>query len=361
MVEVNPASKVKQNGRLARAALLASAFLPSTVLAQSTCGVGPAAPYRQNAAQSPQQPNVSSPMVPSIPATLPPAPTVPQFSNPQSPSTALPSAPSIPVQQAALTVPSRGTSTPSAAGTVFSDNFANGIDQSKWGFSYPWSDQCDTNGNTDTTQAAAYVSPNCASQSAAAASVFSTGPDGLGIAIKQAPGGSVAGKSLVTGQLYSKDPVKVGQYVEVTAKMPPGNGLGGAFWLLNTNGAWPPELDVFESIGDKTGSVTQTMHDGTPGNVSNDQVIGYGANNTTTFHTYGMMRNSDKTTFYTDGKATGSFATPASMQGDMYMILSDNASPAGTGSDWHSTIDGSTQFPATFQVQNVRVLNSNPN
>ena len=38
-------------------------------------------------------------------------------------------------------------------------------------------------------------------------------------------------------------------YFEISAKIPGTPGLNSAFWLLPENGAWPPELDVFEILG----------------------------------------------------------------------------------------------------------------
>ena len=51
--------------------------------------------------------------------------------------------------------------------------------------------------------------------------------------------------------------------------------------------------------------------------------------------------------------------TPASMQKPMYMILSVNSSPPGD-TNWGAPVDGSTQFPANYNVQSVRVLDNNP-
>lgn len=50
-------------------------------------------------------------------------------------------------------------------------------------------------------------------------------------------------------------------YFEARLKMPKGQrGNWPCFWLLPDNGAWPPEIDILEQIGDQTGSAYVTIH-----------------------------------------------------------------------------------------------------
>ncbi len=38
-------------------------------------------------------------------------------------------------------------------------------------------------------------------------------------------------------------------YFEIDAKVPSGQGLWPAFWMLPQSGNWPPEIDVLELLG----------------------------------------------------------------------------------------------------------------
>lgn len=235
---------------------------------------------------------------------------------------------------------------------TFSDNFGgSGIDQSKWLFNYPWSDTCDTNGNTDRTQAAAYVSPNCASQ--AGANVFTTGANGLDIAIKPTPAGvDAAGKPYITGQISSKQAQLYG-YFEMTAKVPATSGIGGAFWLLPQDGSWPPELDIMENLGHDPNTIYQTIHGGATGDAQTVGRISDGG-----YHTYAADWGPNTIKYYIDGKMTQEFPTPASMHKPMYMIVSMNAMTKD--SPWGRPVDGSTQLPASYSVQSVHAYANNP-
>jgi len=339
----------------ARALVVAGALAPclsdaaSAVALAPACGAGSSAPYRQNRSPStqpapqallpanPLQLSPSTPAQPLVPIApfdpSPGLPSLPDLTTPQNqpaqpvvtiPPVSLPSTPSTPTAlQPPASNPNLGTRATKLTPT-FSDNFSNGIDPAKWGYNYPWSDACNGTGNADATQYAAYANPSCGSQ--AGAGVFSTGANGLDIAIKPTPGGiDASGKPYVTGQLYSKAAQLYG-YFEMTATLPATKGVGAAFWLMPQDGSWPPELDVMENLGQDPNTVYGTIHDT---NSPQQQVVSTVAGGVQVPHTYAVDWEASTTTFYTDGKATQSFATPDSMKKPMYMILSVNSSPPG--------------------------------
>jgi beta-glucanase (GH16 family) len=110
-------------------------------------------------------------------------------------------------------------------------------------------------------------------------------------------------------------------YFEIKAELPAGQGLWPAFWLLPTNGSWPPELDVMEVLGNNPNALFTTVHSAapnTPGAQSENTTV---ANTSTGFHTYGVDWEKDYITWYFDGQAVYRVATPADMNQPMYMLL----------------------------------------
>jgi beta-glucanase (GH16 family) len=144
-------------------------------------------------------------------------------------------------------------------------------------------------------------------------------------------------------------------YFEISAKMPAGQGLWPAFWLLPKNGDWPPEIDVFEVLGHDTKTLVQTIHTEATGSHT------YQANNFKTvdlsldFHRYGVDWQKDYITFYFDGRETAQYATPADMHTPMYMITN-----LTVGGPWSGNPDASTVFPAKLQVDYVHVYTEAP-
>ena len=139
-------------------------------------------------------------------------------------------------------------------------------------------------------------------------------------------------------------------YFEISAKLPAGQGLWPAFWLLQEDGDWPPEIDVFEVLGHETDRLYQTVHTDETGEHTMDNFSAYVADMSAGFHRYGVNWQADYITFYFDGVEIGKTATPADLNEPMYLIVN-----LAVGGGWPGEPDATTKFPATLQVDYVRV------
>jgi serralysin len=140
---------------------------------------------------------------------------------------------------------------------------------------------------------------------------------------------------------------------EITAKIPAGQGLWPALWMLPASGAWPPEIDILESLGNAPNTDYMTLHTGTSNTAlgSTTQV----PTATTGFNTYAVDWEPNTITFYVDGKQVFQEATPSDMHQPMYMLM--NLAVGGTGS-WPGAPNSSTVFPAQMQISSVQVYAS---
>jgi serralysin len=142
-------------------------------------------------------------------------------------------------------------------------------------------------------------------------------------------------------------------YFEIRAKLPAGQGLHEAFWLLPVDGKWPPELDIMEQRGNTPNSVIGVAHaetaDGTQISYSKQTTV----NATTDFHTYGLDWEPDYLTWYVDGVAVATMPTWPGMDKPMYLIAN-----IGGGGVWAGDPDSTTSFPASMQIDYIRVYAS---
>jgi beta-glucanase (GH16 family) len=139
---------------------------------------------------------------------------------------------------------------------------------------------------------------------------------------------------------------------EMSAKLPAGQGLWPAFWLMPQDGSWPPELDIMEQLGQNPSTYYTTVHSNTlSGGYSSgaDNV----ANTSTGFHTYAVDWEPDYCTFYFDGAQVYKTPTPSDMNKPMYMILN-----LAVGGNWPGSPNSTTPFPANMQVDWVKVYAS---
>ncbi len=140
-------------------------------------------------------------------------------------------------------------------------------------------------------------------------------------------------------------------YFETRVQMPAGKGLWPAFWMIPQNNSYSAELDVFEQLGNDPKTIYSTVHDWAGGDAATSQKVLSVPDTSAGFHVYGVDWEPTTTTFYEDGKALATVATPASMRTPMIMMA--NLAVGGAGS-WPGAPDGSTPFPAAMKIDYVR-------
>ena len=98
-------------------------------------------------------------------------------------------------------------------------------------------------------------------------------------------------------------------YTEARIKLPVSESSWSSFWLTGTNGQeWPGngEIDVFESKGYDPSFLQANTHtpksEGAKTSKQTQRRIDNNGDTQSDFHTYGVLKNGDKITFYYDGK-----------------------------------------------------------
>ncbi|GAA5082655.1 beta-glucanase (GH16 family) [Thermocatellispora tengchongensis] len=155
--------------------------------------------------------------------------------------------------------------------------------------------------------------------------------------------------------------------VEARIKVPKGNGLWPAFWMMGadflTGRPWPynGEIDIMEVLGKDVKTSYSTVH--APaynggGGVGSPYTLPGGAEFSADFHTWAAIWNSKGITYTLDGRTvfTVDKATVEATRGPwifdhpFYIILN-----LAVGGDWPGPPDASTPFPARMLVDYVRV------
>ena len=139
---------------------------------------------------------------------------------------------------------------------------------------------------------------------------------------------------------------------EMRAQLPAGQGLWPAFWLLPSDGSWPPEIDVMEVLGNAMTKLYTTIHSSTAGTSGASPTV---ANMSTGYHTYAVDWEPNTITFYFDGQEVYQVATPSDMHKPMYMIA--NLGVGGAGS-WPGATNSSTPIPANMNIDYIRAYAS---
>ncbi len=222
-----------------------------------------------------------------------------------------------------------------------------------WQASYTWS----PNGYMASDMTSWFVNPSYGPTSAGDANPYSISNGVHSIGVKPTPSdvnaANIGGASYLSGMLttYGSFSQEYG-YFEINAEMSSAPGTMSALWLLPTSGAWPPEIDIAEVLGNSPTMLATTAH--TSDQSAQKQQLTTVADMTRGFHTYAVDWEANTVTWYFDNKQVYQIATPSDMHQPMYLLL-DTA--AGTSSSWEGAPNGGS---SAMQVNYIHVYDSNP-
>jgi MYXO-CTERM domain-containing protein len=147
-------------------------------------------------------------------------------------------------------------------------------------------------------------------------------------------------------------------YFEARLKVPAGQGMWPAFWLLGKNGTTGVnEIDIHEILGNQPSTVYMTVHWGTDyaAGHQSDGSSWVGPDFSADFHTFGLEWNPDSIIWTIDGVERKRHTGAGVPQVDMYLIV--NLAIGGT---WPGAPDATTPFPGLYQIDYVRAYSRIP-
>jgi len=133
-------------------------------------------------------------------------------------------------------------------------------------------------------------------------------------------------------------------YFEIRARLPATRGTWPAFWLLPKSGAWPPEIDIFEVVGQEPARIHQNaiQADRTSSHTFTDIKP-----DATAWHIYGLLWTPEDIVWFIDGRETKH--VPNVAHEPMYLIIN-----LAVGGRWPGAPPDAEPFPATMSVDYVR-------
>jgi len=136
---------------------------------------------------------------------------------------------------------------------------------------------------------------------------------------------------------------------EMRARLPNGRGLWPTFWLLPKDRSWPPEIDIFEILGQEPTVLHTNAHSKATGTHTDVAEVIRVPDTSADFHTYTVDWQKDEIRWYFDGFEIARAPTPADMHKPMYIL-------AGLPIGGHRVgrPDQSTHFPAVLTIDWIR-------
>ncbi len=147
--------------------------------------------------------------------------------------------------------------------------------------------------------------------------------------------------------------------VEMRAKLPKGQGIWPAFWMLDANSTGDYEIDAMELLGNEPAKMYMNYHWKNSSGVMQQNQTDFaltGTDFSADYHTFAIDWEPEAITWYVDGVARKTF-TPANgsiYNGPMYILANTQVGSTNPNS-WPGAPDASTVFPVDYSIDYVRV------
>ena len=141
-------------------------------------------------------------------------------------------------------------------------------------------------------------------------------------------------------------------YAEIRAKIPAGQGLWPAFWLLPASHNSKPEIDVLEILGHEPNTIHMYFHYPIDEEESDSTGESWtGPDFSAGWHTFAVDWHPDAITWYVDGVERRRYSEITHIPATPMYLLANLA----VGGDWPGEPDSSTPFPSYYEIDYMRV------
>jgi len=140
-------------------------------------------------------------------------------------------------------------------------------------------------------------------------------------------------------------------YVEARVRIPEGQGLWPALWMLPTTRQSLPEVDIFEFVGERPDVVEMHTHWLEDGRERQRGAEYRGPNFADGWHTFGLEWKPDSLTWIVDGEVRWQVTNVVEIpQEPMYLVAN-----LAVGGDFTQRPSPETKFPAALEIDYVKV------
>ena len=138
--------------------------------------------------------------------------------------------------------------------------------------------------------------------------------------------------------------------VDIRAKLPRGQGLWPAHWMLPADGSWPPEIDIMEIVGSQPEALVMSLHNGAWPDIDSQSSDHLGPDLSADFHVFSIEWEPGSLRWLLDGQQQ--FAVTEGVPDKPFYLILNTA----VGGMMPGNPDETTVFPQYHVIDYVRVF-----